>query len=419
MGPDDRFVGEVRELLRHLYDYSYLQRHPLMEQLSLAKAGSSRERVRALREIVTEAIAELRPGAGVGFRSEAARSYNVLSMRYVEGFTVDEVCRQLALSERQVHRYLRKAERDLAAVLWARSAGSELGHQLVSEPESRSALVLGEAQRLAQLPETIAVPDLVEAALTAVQRLAERLAVTIKVEVPVADDPLLLELDRVLARQALVHTISYALQSAHPRSEIRLGVSRRDKSVELKVSYHRRSSMSTETATPDGAIQLVRSLGGQWSTVEAPEGRAVITVTLPAHPQVTVLVVDDNEGLLDLFQRYLAGEGYRLVGALSGQEGVHLAVAERPDVIVLDVMMPRIDGFDVLQRLQTLPETQHIPVVICSVLHDPELASSLGATAFLAKPVSRPTFLEALRRCLALSRAESPGMSADSASTPR
>jgi CheY-like chemotaxis protein len=69
-----------------------------------------------------------------------------------------------------------------------------------------------------------------------------------------------------------------------------------------------------------------------------------------------------------------------------------------PDAIILDVMMPEMDGWEFLQRLRARPETALIPVVICSIFNDPELAYSLGASLYLPKPVSRDNVLKALRQ---------------------
>jgi CheY-like chemotaxis protein len=68
----------------------------------------------------------------------------------------------------------------------------------------------------------------------------------------------------------------------------------------------------------------------------------------------------------------------------------------QPEVIILDVMMPGIDGWELLQRLKTLRETQLIPVIICSVINDPELAFALGASQYVPKPVTREALLRAL-----------------------
>jgi Amt family ammonium transporter len=87
-----------------------------------------------------------------------------------------------------------------------------------------------------------------------------------------------------------------------------------------------------------------------------------------------------------------------VVAATSSQEGLHLAQTLEPDAIVLDIMMPEMDGWELLQRLRAHPKTQEIPVVICSVINDPDLARSLGASFFLPKPVSRRAVLDVLQQ---------------------
>jgi CheY-like chemotaxis protein len=78
--------------------------------------------------------------------------------------------------------------------------------------------------------------------------------------------------------------------------------------------------------------------------------------------------------------------------------GLELAEQLVPDAIILDVMMPDMDGWELLQRLRSLPSTSAIPVIICSVFSDPELAFSLGASAVLSKPVKQADILETLRQ---------------------
>ncbi|NIV31704.1 MAG: response regulator, partial [Anaerolineae bacterium] len=72
-----------------------------------------------------------------------------------------------------------------------------------------------------------------------------------------------------------------------------------------------------------------------------------------------------------------------------------------PQVILLDVMMPQIDGWEILGRLRQHPLTSHIPTVVCTILAQEELALSLGASAFVRKPVTRQVFLAALDRQIA------------------
>lgn len=109
--------------------------------------------------------------------------------------------------------------------------------------------------------------------------------------------------------------------------------------------------------------------------------------------QDTVLVVDDNADVLMLFQRYLEEQHYHVVTTQTAQEVSRLALQLQPRAITLDLMMPGQDGWELLQTLLHQPGTRHIPIVVCSVLKQKELALSLGATAFLEKPVTKQALL--------------------------
>jgi len=115
----------------------------------------------------------------------------------------------------------------------------------------------------------------------------------------------------------------------------------------------------------------------------------------------TILLVDDNPDTLRLFRRYLSGGGYRPIEARDGRQALELARQVQPRAIVLDIMLPSQDGWEILQALRHDLKTEHIPVVICSVLHQEELAQALSATAYLTKPVSRDALLATLRRVMA------------------
>jgi CheY-like chemotaxis protein len=122
---------------------------------------------------------------------------------------------------------------------------------------------------------------------------------------------------------------------------------------------------------------------------------------LPRVTPTRVLVVDDNPAIQQLFERYLAPQQYDVIHARSGSEALRLAEEMQPSVITLDVMMPTMDGWQVLRALQQNPATAHIPIVVCSVLNEPEIALSLGARAYLKKPIDRLTLVETLTQVLA------------------
>ena len=106
-----------------------------------------------------------------------------------------------------------------------------------------------------------------------------------------------------------------------------------------------------------------------------------------------VLVIDDEAEARDLLQRALESDGYQVRTAASGEEGLQLAREHAPAVITLDVMMPGMDGWEVLRQLKADAELQRIPVVMVSILHEKGLGFSLGAAEYLTKPVDRSLLL--------------------------
>jgi signal transduction histidine kinase/DNA-binding response OmpR family regulator len=112
----------------------------------------------------------------------------------------------------------------------------------------------------------------------------------------------------------------------------------------------------------------------------------------------TVLVVDDDGATRELIARGLQKEGFAVLTAASGEEGVRLAREMRPDVISMDILMPGMDGWTALGLLKSEPGTAGIPVVMVSGVDDPDIGLALGAADYLQKPVDREQLVATLRR---------------------
>ena len=156
----------------------------------------------------------------------------------------------------------------------------------------------------------------------------------------------------------------------------------------------------------------VTSKEGEGSTfsiripVELPEPPAVPIEEVEIEPRDdTVLIIDDDPGTRELVARYLQREGFVTRQAGDGPSGLAMAKALRPRVVLLDVMMPQMDGWSVLTAIRADPELATTPVIMVSFVHEEGLAASLGANDYLTKPIE----WDALRTVLARYRQSAAG----------
>ncbi|MCP4541769.1 MAG: response regulator [Chloroflexi bacterium] len=388
--PPETFIKQVKDAMEHLYDFSYLQRHPLA-QVDGPSAGQPGETPsQRLRRELVAAIETLNPGPNVPFRAPHARVYNLLLMRYVEGVTVQEAAHDLAVSRRQAHRDLRRGEESVAAILWMQRPQSA--------PKKPSATRLSSIQaEIARLETSLQPTDisaLLEKAQSVVEWMASQRSVTLDTES--TPEPAIISTDPVLARQVLTNTLSQAVGQAQP-GPLYVSLVAGDEEATLVLRYDPEPEAAEAHAITPVVEQLVDRLGWEVKQKDALGGTRVITLRMTAHCPI-ILVIDDNEGLVVLLSDYLSGHACQVMAATNGQEGLRLAQELLPDTIILDVMMPEMDGWEILQRLRTNPQTANVPVIVCSVINNPELAYSLRASLSLTKPISRDDILNALRQ---------------------
>lgn len=384
----ETFVDQVKDALEHVYDFPYLQRHPLTQ----AREDPAGSVAQSLRRELMDAIGTLNPGPDVPFRAPPARLYNLLHLRYVEGMTVQEVANELSISARQTYRDLRRAEESVAVVLWNRR------QQRLPQPgqpqAARLSSIQAEMARLEIRPRPIDARTLLQPAHKAVESLAARHAVTLQVDS--SPEPLMISADPVVAHQVLVNVLSHAVKQSQP-GPLHLTMQAEQVGAAVFLHYTVKTQTNELAAVNPVVTQLAERIGWKVEQEDQPLSQRRLTLHITSRGP-TVLVVDDNEGLVELLDRYLTDHTCRVMAALSGQEGLRLAYELVPDAIILDVMMPEMDGWEFLQRLRARRETAAIPIIICSVFNDPELAYSLGASLYLPKPVSRDRILSALNQ---------------------
>ena len=114
----------------------------------------------------------------------------------------------------------------------------------------------------------------------------------------------------------------------------------------------------------------------------------------------TILNVEDNEYNLKIVRQLLSRTSYRLIEAMDGEQGVATAHNELPDLILMDIQLPKLSGLEATRQLRADPKTAHIPIIVITsfaLSGDSEKAKDAGASAYLAKPYSPRELLQMIR----------------------
>lgn len=288
-----------------------------------------------------------------------------------------------------------------------------------------------EAGRLEIRREPCAALDLCQAAMTIVQPAADR-----KRLVLTARGDALLDADPVRSRQVLFNLLSNAVKFTPDGGRIDVQVEERGEQAVISVTdtgigiseddQSRLFSAFTQLDRPqtrtvegtglglaltkrllelqDGTIE-VESTPGHGSTfrITLPLARTRRNTGSPSGPSAgdgpLVLVIDDEAGARELLSMALTQSGYRVMEADTAEEGFALAMEHRPAAITLDLVLPGMDGWELLRKLKTEPATATIPVLIVTIRDDGQKGLVLGASECLTKPVDRDRLVSALRRC--------------------
>ena len=424
-GDDAEFVRHIHDALAHLYDFAHLQRHPLAQSLVSPKAETTRTRAQELRRILLDAIEVLNPGDSVPIRAAERRAYAILFGLYVEGRERREVASSLGISGRQLRRDRAEAFESLASILRDR-------YLITPAADASLDPLRSESERLAQQREPVDLHDLVSDLLPLLGSMASEREVRLLSHVG-RDLPKPC-VNRTVTRQILIGLASQAMTSlpltrlsfegrpsgamigiglnlehrreveADPCGRPLTSPGAQDLPVPQVIEKIRQEDMPAEdglataasTLNLKSAETLAAALGGRLIQASPGDRETQIWLLLPLQDEALVLVVDDNQELFELFQRYVVGQPYHLLHAASADQALDLARSAMPDVITLDLMMPNRDGWELLQTLRSDPATVHLPVIVCSVLKEPELALSLGAQLYLKKPVGQADLLQAL-----------------------
>jgi CheY-like chemotaxis protein len=403
----EEFLKQLHGALNHLYEPDRLRQSPLAPLFDVARRSDT---FSALQRILTEAIESLEPKGDEPPQSQAWEIYEPLFYRYVQQLGQSHVAKQLGMSVRHLRRKEHAALEVLAGLLWEQFDLDVKLQQGKARTTVDGPTVNEELAWLKDTPpESPAdlnqiLPDILKLAAPLTARHKVRLKDSIASELPS------LAVHPVALNQALLCLLTVVI---HHASDSEVAITARPLPSGVVVEIQAPQPSPRPLPMPDDDVaslelaQRLADLCGGKLTLSDTEGLFSATLTIPALQQLPVLVIDDNADTLQLLRRYTAGTRYHLITTQEPEQASSLAERFSPRIIVLDVMMPQVDGWKMLTRLQQSPHTKRIPIVVCTILAQKEMALALGASGFMRKPITRQAFLAALDQQVELMATES------------
>jgi CheY-like chemotaxis protein len=405
----EAFRDHLQATLNHLYDPCH-QPHP---SLWMPTGVDPQQKIESLRNALIQRIESLKPDKDVPESTRSWRIYHVLTLRYVQNLTQAEAAERLNITPRHLRREQKSAVNVLAERLWTDKENASSGRgTYASPPAGAGSQDPGECaapstresegwrdqlqEELAVLQDgsTRSIADVnrtMQRAIESTRTLTSQQKTEVIVEPPTegtmaAINPSALRQIMIIAICKLTKLIdggAITLRSHHDTDRIRISIT--GTPVLPGIQPNSEFIQEMVTLAKDGSVEIVT------------ENRHVaVTVQIPAVTMTRVLVIDDNQDLVHFFNRYTTGTRYQIVSAVTEAEIFDLIDRAPPDVIVLDVMLPEVDGWELLAHLHAYPATRETPIILCSVIREEELALALGATRYLPKPVHRQDFIQAL-----------------------
>jgi CheY-like chemotaxis protein len=393
----EQFLQDLRAALNHLYDANYLRQNILVYSFGLSQRFDASA---ALRAILIDTIAGLKPKPDDPAQEQAWHAYESLFCCFVQQLSQQVVADQLAMSARQLRREQQKAIELLADRLWLKYKTD-----LAGALETSQTLFGSELAWIKDTP--LENPTNLDDELAHVMELAQPLATqnAVHLALKIQDGLTPLAVHPVALHQIMLNLLSIAMpRIGGGEANIEANLSHWEVAIRIRCMAPTPSvaqATNEETSSLVIAKQLAALSGGELTATLASGQPFAACLTLPLLQQMPVLVIDDNADALNLFQRYANGSRYRVIGTQDPKQVFNLAETHSPQVVVLDVMMPQVDGWMMLGRLRQHPLTRQAPIVVCTILPQEKLAMSLGASAFLMKPVTRQIFLTALDQQIA------------------
>ncbi len=399
-----QFIIAIREALLNLYNPYDLKHNPLHPILTDQKEDARSD----LKLILINSINALIPDEQTPYETRAWKFYEVLNYCFIDQISQKEAARNLLISLRTLQRLLPEAIDILAEQIASKYHVTLLENEV--EPPQKT----DKPANLRELDETWAKEtDSLKAKYSGnfidIHKMLKEISQILQPISGVDQSKVLIEFPEetwlvmgqvTFLRQAVLTAISSF--DRHKPAQIIISSERRGSLgiIQIKGRNWKVESPNNDylpgADIPAALTNLMQILQGSVEIRRTLSNELSIFLSFPAQKRYKIMVVDDNADAIRLVEKYLSGNIYTVTGVQDPERVIPDLEKEIPSLILMDVMLPNIDGWMLLSQIRLNPGLSKIPIIISTILPQEDLSISLGADGFLRKPYSQKELLQIL-----------------------
>lgn len=385
MNDFDSFVNELHNVLKNINKPDFKPSEVILSFLG-------QEDIIGTRSMIISAIEQLKPDKDLPKESDYWEFFEILQSRFILGLTLEQTAERRQISVRNLQRIQKAAITILAQELWNRikqGKGDETDTFQAIDWKTQSEL---EIESL--LSSTDYEKSNVEEIVKSIFEFKDVLFSLhgVQINIGYLQENLFADIHPSLLKQILISTINQ-LSKIFTNSQIEIYVLSEDGFVAIYFNGTRETTNFNQEQDILSRIFIPNNIKASFTE---KEGNFSLQIKLKSIGQKVVMVIEDNLDMVHFFRRATVGTPYHIIHVSQPMNIFELVNKEKPDVIVLDVMLPDIDGWKLLTYLHENPLSRPIPKIVCSVVKESDLALALGASVFLSKPIQHKQFISAL-----------------------